>query len=599
MSGGIAAVLLGLASGGHAQETLEPASEIRVQVKDRSGVPPADGVLVQLVLAPRPAADGGARLRDRMGPREVARARTDESGVAAFSLEDVRVPGPEDNEQLAVQLAIPPSARHRVILDASALARGEVSVQLPEYGKVIFEFSAGTEGSVSLRAAASGQGRRHWFSDAHAEAMIESGSAVFPHIGLGIELEYQCHYGRGVPPVSGRLRGPKLAGEVVHHRPRELDSFPAVVGRILTEMGKPIVEADISVSVNVHTSGSGSSRGLGVRTDAEGRFRLSIVEELPPGAQRLLHFRDASALESRSGSGASRLVDLSRALDPSEHDLGDIVLVSPGAELYLLGLGDRALQEYYEECIGFARINGAHVHLVESCLIEMSRRGSDHWQAFLESAWTERNEHGDRWRAAPGGVEFLTALRRAQGRPDPLAIEIADASQLHTRFPRMPRVEGRIVHRDTETLLVTEGGDYRSGRFARCRVEGLGDSASEVRASGPRLVAGGLFITRELSAGDSMPVTLPLEDFVEFPGPGTYTLHVLYHNSDGIADSSAIGRVVSRSPPFEVTIDPLTIESEHDSAVQRLRECGGGVGSESGPRSARSRPLAPQPTLPR
>lgn len=168
--------------------------------------------------------------------------------------------------------------------------------------------------------------------------------------------------------------------------------------------------------------------------------------------------------------------------------------------------------------------------------------------------------------AFPGAMynlELLTALRRAQGKPDPLHITIEGPKQIEAIGSDLPALRVAIKNVDHEKTSVgfTVGGDYRSGRQARWRIllEDEHGKAMPVREH-LGFIGGGLFGHELLEHGGSWKTTLAVRSFIEVPPPGQYQLTVLYHNTQTIAGSAHTdGLIVSRSDPIRLTVKPLTI----------------------------------------
>lgn len=208
----------------------------------------------------------------------------------------------------------------------------------------------------------------------------------------------------------------------------------------------------------------------------------------------------------------------------------------------------------------------------ESCLTEIIRRGGERWERYLRERLEDldakvirQGEAGDS--STPGAhrnLELLTALRRVQGRRDPLTIlTIADAP-LTITLPELPLLKVRIQNVDVQEHNVgfTFGGNYRSGRQARWKVVLTGADGKVVPRRGRYGfgIAGGLYTEGTLAHGESWETSLDLRKFMDTPAPGTYDLRILYHNTECIADVEPISnRIVSRSKAIRVIVKPLPV----------------------------------------
>src|SRR5262249_30224579 len=100
------------------------------------------------------------------------------------------------------------------------------------------------------------------------------------------------------------------------------------------------------------------------------------------------------------------------------------------------------------------------------------------------------------------------------------------------------------------------GGDYRSGRFARCAFE-VRDAKGILLA--PRrwesMMGGGMFQMGDLEHGKTWDTELPMGSYVKIMESGEYNVRVLYHNTESIADFPDLtGVIVCASEPFKVTV---------------------------------------------
>ena len=248
-----------------------------------------------------------------------------------------------------------------------------------------------------------------------------------------------------------------------------------------------------------------------------------------------------------------------------------------------------ALKELSDEQLG-NRLHGLlekdlfrHEPDYEPSLQEIIHRGGEHWKVFLQKELdmlTARKfklyEGSEDFN--PGTVynlELLTALRRVEGKPDPLRIFIHSRVPLVFQPTSLPSltVTIRNVDVDRKDVGFTSGGDYRSGRQARWRLS-MTDSKGSIphdRAHvGFIVFGGGLYSEDILKFEEEWKTELQMRDFVENLRPGLYCLDVLYHNTETIADYSDIsGLIISRSAPITLIVQPTVIkltESEKQSA---------------------------------
>ena len=216
----------------------------------------------------------------------------------------------------------------------------------------------------------------------------------------------------------------------------------------------------------------------------------------------------------------------------------------------------------------------------EAILTEIVRRGRSEGEILLRRQCEALNVRKIKWYAdktRPGSwlnLELLTALRRLQGRPDPLTILVdAPGDSLSGTPLSLPRLKVTIKNVDTEKQEVgfAFGGNYRSGRQARWRLVILDAGGRPVPVRRDFEVdGGGIFTEGVLKPGQSWETTLEMRHFIESPLPGKYQVQVLYHNTRTIVDMEDIsGLIVSKSSPIPMIVQPTVIkltEEERNAA---------------------------------
>jgi hypothetical protein len=208
----------------------------------------------------------------------------------------------------------------------------------------------------------------------------------------------------------------------------------------------------------------------------------------------------------------------------------------------------------------------------ERILCEFVRRGAQSEEILTAELHQIENApknvmHGS------GYMETLTALRRVQGKPDPFHIELSGPAKLQSIFPSLPvGIEASLVNMDNDPIPFTRGGDYRSGRQARWRVEAR-DGAGKLLAERDMFGSdgGGLYNIDQLAPGEKWRTRLDIGNFLHALPPGEYTLRVLYHDSLCIADQPNVDDlIVSSSPTIKLTVKSLEIpEASVDGAKIR------------------------------
>jgi hypothetical protein len=123
---------------------------------------------------------------------------------------------------------------------------------------------------------------------------------------------------------------------------------------------------------------------------------------------------------------------------PDRLDIGDLKLIAPSAIRPFASLSDDELETqvraYWEIPDGISPFEPWHW-----LCMELARRPEKRWEALAEELlepMQNRNGIEERDRRRAGELELLTALRRRQGRPDPIALEVRRWSRSWARCPR-------------------------------------------------------------------------------------------------------------------------------------------------------------------
>jgi hypothetical protein len=230
----------------------------------------------------------------------------------------------------------------------------------------------------------------------------------------------------------------------------------------------------------------------------------------------------------------------------------------------------------------------------ELCLMEAVRRGGTRWIEVIQDIL---NQRAARLRVVQGRLSFLhkmesivqlsdeqsslveeqdrltrnlplqTALRRLQKSPDPLLILVPGLAEREVALGRRLPIEVWLVNVDSERQPATImwGGDYRSGRPARWRMEAT-DARGAVlpEKSSPDMMGGGMYSVRPIAFGESFTAELDISYYVDIDEPGEYTLRILYSDSAPIADLNRTetldGLVLYQSLPIRLTVLPIKIQ---------------------------------------
>ncbi|KPK49483.1 MAG: hypothetical protein AMK72_04485 [Planctomycetes bacterium SM23_25] len=207
----------------------------------------------------------------------------------------------------------------------------------------------------------------------------------------------------------------------------------------------------------------------------------------------------------------------------------------------------------------------------ETCLTEIVRRGGKQWEAFLEarlkqiqSRWSKvpatKEEENDLGRLE--NLQVLTALRRVQKQRDPLALTLAQASELKSTWPELPVLKVTLANVDEGKCPIRIFvGDFafHPTQWSRWRinVRMSGGALAPVRPYGPG--SNGNFC--RLSFGNSVEVPLEMARYVHPLEPGEHTFWIEYHDVLPLTDDrDNTGLIVFESKPALLKIMPRIIK---------------------------------------
>ena len=321
-----------------ARLVLHRPGQVTVIVEDASGTPCPD-VKVLLVedskygRSPRAwmttGPDGSATFPDvAAGPRDHADAVRGVTVALAFA------PPP----YVRIDPRAPPPAPVRLVLPPSGSVHCHV---VDESGRSVTDVE-----SVLLRVPRDGtheyfvQDEPGKFDDARATPA--AGTAVFPHVGIGLDLEVEVASAAGTrTTVTQRLRGPSRAGEVTQVDVTVGAARPVVVGRLVDAKGGAIADlqlfADVVEPGNETLDMGDCDMSCTSVTDAAGRFRFALDRR--PGATPSARLHLGRAFHGKGGSWGVRgiaLIALPGTLPSGETDVGDVVY--RGTEILVAGV---------------------------------------------------------------------------------------------------------------------------------------------------------------------------------------------------------------------------------------------------------------------
>ena len=182
-------------------------------------------------------------------------------------------------------------------------------------------------------------------------------------------------------------------------------------------------------------------------------------------------------------------------------------------------------------------------------------------------------------------LALLTALRRIQGKPDPLAIQVVGLPELECTFPQAPTIPLRLRNIDVDGELFQFTFGWRYGgvnllpgyapiQFA---VEVLDASGTFIPAIPVEPMDGNFSLDHSAFEKDiELTYELPLELYLQWPAPGEYQMRVLYHDEDAIGmKADCRGWMASSSSWVVVHVKSKRIRvdrAEHCVLADRIAE---------------------------
>jgi hypothetical protein len=189
-------------------------------------------------------------------------------------------------------------------------------------------------------------------------------------------------------------------------------------------------------------------------------------------------------------------------------------------------------------------------------LTEMIRRAGPKCEEFLKKQFEASKKVADHFDGQ--NLELLTALRRIQNKPDPVTVDVTLPRDLQATTRSLPKIQVALknVDKDESPVVIAFGGDYRSGRLARWRFE-VRDSKGNIlpQRETESMAGGGMYGIGQLAYGKSWKASLSMENYVRIKEPGEYTVRILYHDEETIADLDDVkGLITCVSKPFKLKI---------------------------------------------
>ena len=406
---------------------------------------------------------------------------------------------------------------------------------------------------------------RHERAEKRCDAALELREkllgAMHPSVADSLELAAAIQDDQGMEVQNRRVRRALEIREAT--AASQGDPLPALVllarrelvgGRGAARRASELVERALSIAKEHGEHAQVLAWGLNALDDR--RLDEELLRRIDEAETRILEAlrRQVGPADPRCGNAMARLatVKAARGLYRQARDL-----FRASVALRVGGLSDEELcrvhdfDESNRDLFLFKdrkRIQAAHREL---CLVELCRRGGSAIEAYLSGIAGEQ-------------LELLAALRRAQRRRDPIEIVVKGPADRDCEVSDLPVFEVALVNVDEErrTVAFTKGGNYRTGRLERWRVEVVSRGGEPVPPlQSPGGMTGGGFSYGRLAPDESWETRLDMEKHVDIRDPGEYVVRLQYHDHVEIAELPFVDDlIVSSSKPIRLHVRPKEVE---------------------------------------
>ncbi len=403
-----------------------------------------------------------------------------------------------------------------------------VKLTLPATGEVLIEVAGLPPEARSwceLGIRKPGRSRGRMITGASVTMPLEEGEALFPLVGLGLELQVEVNLPGSGSGHSGQLTGPVRSGERRTLR-IDLGSNTVLVGRLLGQGGEPVGKGRWRIKV----LSEGLSSGMTLETDADGRFRFVLSDKMQRSELKSLSIEPRRAPETEEpGVPLEAAADLPPTLGPGTYDLGDLYMKEPPV------LAAGRVQDHTG-----APVAGARVYLMQ-LMYRPPTDGQEHWtnaRTIEESIRTgEDGEFRCHGRVRGDSPELrVHAEREGYFQPEPLPCGLGSEGLIVVL-----QQSGAIAYE----LLPPEGMGLRQLPEMKLIPTG-GDGGALRRAPSRRELKGELW--------DSIP-------------PGTYTLSL--HHDCALDPLLEIPEIVVS--PNQTTRDPRLLPLDFGTTLRMVR----------------------------
>ncbi|NQU50163.1 MAG: hypothetical protein HQ519_16050 [Planctomycetes bacterium] len=317
---------------------LEQIVTVKVFVHDETGKALADFPMVLLES-------------DEDWTSEMQSDHSDQGGIASFHHVSTRTPDADNLQQLIVRSAAPFIDAQKLILDPSSLSEEPLDYTVGPYGSLTIKL-LDVDGSLhrpdtrcliqtkadqpDFWSKIEGLTPQPEFGTGHGTA--HDGVALFPYVGIGLELDVAAWMDKSRRPYQTQVVGPSKAQQNVEATIWMKELRPLLKFRLLIPPNEPIANEKFMTKIYVDGHSFGIETFAEIETDDEGRVEYIVthlIDGKVPGSMTM------EFIYSKEGLEYNKRFEVPPDLQPGEQDLGDIYL----AEEPIL-LAGRVLDEH-------------------------------------------------------------------------------------------------------------------------------------------------------------------------------------------------------------------------------------------------------------
>ncbi len=226
-----------------------------------------------------------------------------------------------------------------IAIDPEALPVEALVLTVPSTGSLEVLVSAlpggppADKGRVELylHDPSSAAGPSFWGRGDMLSAELAGGSALFTHVGLGLEFDVEARAERSTVPTRATGAGPRSPGERARLELALGSDHPVLRMRILDPAGVPAARTGLRAKLRTSSEMGSDTSEDDLSTDEAGLAWYDLSPLWSEEARRVLDLLVEPASEAAAQwLGASAQIDLTRAFPAGTSDVGDVRLRSAG-----------------------------------------------------------------------------------------------------------------------------------------------------------------------------------------------------------------------------------------------------------------------------